>query len=324
MVTLDKISSRTYSRLGQRGAIFGMAVCDAAKDNSKFVLLTADLAQLSGMDRYVKQYPEQFVNAGIAEQNMLGMSAGLAAEGYHICASTYATFITMRSCEQLRHYFGYMNLTGVIVGSGAGLCQGFAGNTHYTIEDISIVRAIPNVSIISPADAGSAVKLFEESLKQVNAVYMRLTGNLNCPIVYKEDAEFKIGRSNMVKQGSDITIFATGTMVSHAIKAANALEEEGLSVAVVDMYSLKPVDEKAILDACSSKLLVSVEEHNINGGLGSIISEILTKKGNTPRLLRLGIDDIFNLAGSYENLLSQNRLMPEQIAEDVKNAFEAI
>ena len=324
MVTLDKISSRTYSRLGQRGAIFGMAACDAAKDDSKFVLLTADLAQLSGMDRYVKLYPEQFVNAGIAEQNMLGMSAGLAAEGYHICASTYATFITMRSCEQLRHYFGYMNLPGVIVGSGAGLCQGFAGNTHYTIEDISMVRAIPNVSIISPADAGSAVKLFEESLKQKNAVYMRLTGNLNCPIVYKEDVEFKIGGSNMVKQGSDITIFATGTMVSHAIKAANALEEDGLSVAVVDMYSLKPVDENAILDACSSKLLVSVEEHNINGGLGSIISEVLTKKGNTPRLLRLGIDDIFNLAGSYENLLSQNRLMPEQIEEDVKKAFEAI
>lgn len=323
MVTLDKISSRTYSRLGQRGAIFGMAACDAAKDNSKFVLLTADLAQLSGMDRYVKLYPEQFINAGIAEQNMLGMSAGLAAEGYTICASTYATFITMRSCEQLRHYFGYMNLPGVIVGSGAGLCQGFAGNTHYTIEDISMVRAIPNVSIISPADAGSAVKLFDISLKQKNAVYMRLTGNLNCPIIYKEDAEFKIGGSNLVKQGSDITVFATGTMVSHALKAANILEEGGLSVAVVDMYSLKPVDEKAVLDACSSKLLVSVEEHNINGGLGSIISEILSKKGNTPSLLRLGIDDIFNLAGSYDNLLSQNRLMPEQIAEDIKKSFEA-
>ena len=189
MITLDKINSRTYSRLGQRGAIFGMAACDAAKDDSKFVLLTADLAQLSGMDRYVKMYPEQFVNAGIAEQNMLGMSAGLVSEGYHICASTYATFITMRSCEQLRHYFGYMNLPGVIVGSGAGLCQGFAGNTHYTIEDISMVRAIPNISIISPADAGSSVKLFEIALQQKNAVYMRLTGNLNCPIVYKEDTD---------------------------------------------------------------------------------------------------------------------------------------
>ena len=322
MITLDKINSRTYSRLGQRGSIFGMAACDVAKNDSEFVLLTADLAQLSGMDRYVKMYPEQFINAGIAEQNMLGMSAGLATEGYHICASTYATFITMRSCEQLRHYFGYMNLPGVIVGSGAGLCQGFAGNTHYTIEDISMVRAIPNISIISPADAGSAVKLFYEALKQRNAVYIRLTGNLNCPIVYKEDVEFKTGGSYKVKEGSDITIFATGTMVSNALKAAKLLEEEGLSVAVVDMYSLKPIDEDAILSSCGSKLLVSVEEHNIGGGLGSIISEVLTKKGNSPRLLRLGINDIFNLAGSYENLLSQNRLLPEQITEDILNGLE--
>lgn len=317
MITLDKINSRTYSRLGQRGAIFGMAACDAAKNDPDFVLLTADLAQLSGMDRYVKMYPEQFVNAGIAEQNMLGMAAGLAAEGYHICASTYATFITMRSCEQLRHYFGYMNLPGVIVGSGAGLCQGFAGNTHYTIEDISMVRAIPNISILSPADAGSAVKLFEEALQQKNAVYMRLTGNLNCPIIYKEDAEFKTGGSNRVKDGSDVTIFATGTMVSHALKAAKILDEQGIMAAVVDMYSLKPVDEKAIRDACGSKLLVTVEEHNVGGGLGGIVSEVLTEKGNTPRLLRLGINDVFNLAGSYDNLLSQNRLMPDQIAEDI-------
>lgn len=322
MLTLDKINSRTYSRLGQRGSIFGMAACDAAKDDEKFILLTADLAQLSGMDRYVKMYPEQFANAGIAEQNMLGMAAGLSAEGYHICASTYATFITMRSCEQFRHYFGYMNLPGVIVGSGAGLCQGFAGNTHYTIEDISMVRAIPNISILSPADAGSAVKQFELALQQGNAVYMRLTGNLNCPIVYKEDANFEIGGSNKIKEGSDITIFATGTMVSHALKAAKLLEEQNVSVAVVDMYSLKPVDEKVIAEAASNnKMLVSIEEHNISGGLGSIISEVLTKKGNTPRLLRLGINDVFNLAGSYDNLLSQNRLQPEQIAEDIINAL---
>jgi transketolase len=317
MVILDKINSRTYSRLGQRGAIFGMAACDTARDDGKFVLFTADLGQLSGMDRYTKMFPTQFVNVGIAEQNMLGMAAGLAAEGYHICASTYATFITMRSCEQLRHYFGYMNLPGVIIGSGAGLCQGFAGNTHYTIEDISIVRAIPNISIISPADAGSAVKLFELAINTKGAVYMRLTGNMNCPIVYKEDVNFVLGGSNMVKEGTDVTIFATGTMVSQSLKAAEILKKSDLSVAVIDMYSLKPIDEDAILKACSSTLLVSVEEHNVGGGLGGIISEVLTKKGNTPRLIRLGIDDVFNQAGSYDNLLSQNYLQSEQIADTI-------
>lgn len=321
MITLNKVNSRTYSRLGQRGAIFGMAACDAAKEDPRFVLLTADLAQLSGMDRYVKMYPEQFVNAGIAEQNMLGMAAGLASEGYHPCVSTYATFITMRSCEQLRHYFGYMNLPALIVGSGAGLCQGYAGNTHYTIEDISMVRAIPRICILSPADAGSAVKLFEEARDHQNAVYIRLTGNMNCPIVYKEDADFKIAGSNRIKEGDDVVIFATGTMVSNAFRAANLLEERGVSTAVVDMYSLKPVDEKAIMDACRCKLLVSVEEHNVQGGLGSIISEVLTKIGRTPKLLRLGINDVFNLAGSYDYLLSQNRLQPDQISEDIFKEF---
>jgi len=321
MVTLDRINVRTYSRLGQRGAIFGMACCDAAKEDVKFVLLTADLAQLSGMDRYVKMFPEQFINAGIAEQNMLGMAAGLSAEGFHPCASTYATFITMRSCEQFRHYFGYMNLPAVIVGSGAGLCQGFAGNTHYTIEDISMVRAIPNISILSPADAGSAVKIFEEALSSKKAVYIRLTGNLNCPIVYKEDADFKIGGSNNVKAGDDIAIFATGTMVSHATKAAKLLEEKGISCEVVDMYSLKPIDKDAILSAKGKKLVVSLEEHNVQGGLGGIIAEIMSETGDMPRLVRLGINDVFNLAASYDNLLEQNRLMPEQIAEDIVKAY---
>lgn len=318
MTKLDRINSRTYSRLGQRGAIFGMACCDAAMENSKFILLTADLAQLSGMDRYVKTFPEQFVNAGIAEQNLLGMSAGFSAEGFHVCASTYATFITMRSCEQLRHYFGYMNLPGIIVGSGAGLCQGFAGNTHYTIEDISVVRAIPNINILSPADAGSAVKLFEEALRSGKAIYIRLTGNLNCPIVYKEDADFKIGGSHKIKGGDDITIFATGTMVSHALKVANLLDEKGVSCEVVDMYSLKPVDKETILSARRKRLLVSLEEHNVQGGLGGIVAEIISEEANMPRLLRLGINDVFNLAGSYTNLLEQNRLLPEQIAEDIE------
>lgn len=322
MVKLDKINSRTYSRLGQRGAIFGMAACDAAKTDKRFMLLTADLAQLSGMDRYVKMFPEQFVNAGIAEQNMLGMAAGLSAEGYRVCASTYATFITMRSCEQLRHYFGYMSLPGVIIGSGAGLSQGFAGNTHYTIEDISMVRAIPNIHILSPSDAGSAVKLFELSIESRESVYMRLTGNLNCPIVYKEDADFEIGSSNKLKNGADVAMLATGTMVSHALKAANILDEQGVSTSVYDMYSIKPVDRSAIDESLSSKLIVTIEEHNINGGLGGVVAEVLSEQTHTPCLLRLGINDVFNLAGSYENLLLQNRLLPEQIAEDVYFAYK--
>jgi len=322
MTEITKLSARTYSRLGQRGAIFGMAVCDAAKEDSQFILLTADLALLSGMDRYVKMYPEQFVNVGIAEQNLLGITAGLSAEGYHTVASTYATFITMRSCEQLRHYFGYMRQKSVIIGSGAGLCQGYAGNTHYTIEDISMVRAIPNISVVSPADAGAAVKIFEMALKQNHTVYIRLTGNLNCPIVYKEDHDFELGKSICVRPGKDVTIFATGTMVSHAIQAADLLAEEGIDVCVIDMYSIKPIDKEAIRAARSSKLLVSIEEHNVLGGLGSAVAEVMTEETGMPRLLRLGINDEFNLAASYEHLLGQNSLMPQQIAADIQSAYQ--
>ncbi len=322
MTKLSRINVRTYSRLGQRGAIFGMASLDAAKADERFMLLTADLAQLSGMDRFAKQYPSQFVNAGIAEQNMLGMAAGLASEGFLPVASTYATFITMRSCEQLRHYFGYMGLKTLIIGSGAGLCQGFAGNTHYTIEDMSIVRAIPNIAVLSPADAGSAVKLFEEALKTNKAVYIRLTGNLNCPIVYKEDREFVLGGSHKLVVGNNISLFATGTMVSTALKAAEIISEKtNKSVSVVDMYSIKPLDEKAVLQCQSQQLLVSIEEHNIYGGLGSAIAEVMTKAGHFPPLLRLGINDKFDLAGSYDGLLEQNRLTPELIAEDVISAL---
>ncbi len=317
MPELNKLNARIYSRLGQRGAIFGMAALDAAEANPDFVVLTADLATLSGLDRYVKTYPGQFINVGIAEQNMLGMAAGLAAEGFLPVATTYATFITMRSCEQLRHFFGYMNLKGVIIGSGAGLCQGFAGNTHYTIEDISVVRAIPNITILSPADAGSAVKLFEIACQSENAVYMRLTGNLNCPVVYTEDTHFQIGGYNRIRQGADISIYATGTVVTHALKAAEIMANSGVEASVYDIYSIKPLNHAVIADAGKAKLCVTIEEHNTIGGLGAAIAEILSQEGNMPPLLRLGIHDEFDLAGSYEGLLKQNRLMPEQLAEDI-------
>ena len=219
MFEITKLTARSCSMLGQRGSIFGQAVLDAAQEDEKFVLLTADLATLSGMSRYIERYPNQFYNIGIAEQNMIGISAGLAAEGFHPCATTYATFITMRSCEQIRHFCGYMKEKIIVVGSGAGLSQGFAGNTHYTIEDLAVMRSIPNITILSPADAGSAVKLFELACKAENAVYIRLTGNLNCPMVYKEETDFEIGKAKILAEGSDVVIYAVGTMVNSALKA---------------------------------------------------------------------------------------------------------
>ena len=321
MFDINRMTARTCSMLGQRGSIFGLAALAAAKEDDKFVLLTADLATLSGMDRYIKTYPDQFINVGIAEQNMVGISAGLAAEGYHPVVTTYATFVTMRSCEQIRHYLGYMQQKVVVVGSGAGLSQGFAGNTHYTIEDISMMRAIPNLQILSPADGASAVKLFHVAMASEKPVYIRLTGNLNCPIAYKENALFAIGGSNKLRDGNVVTIIACGTMVSTALYVAKKLAEEGIEASVIDMYSIKPLDKQAIKEGKDSRLIVTLEEHSKMGGLGAAVAEMMCEETGFPRLLRLGIADFFDLACDYDGLLSQNRLTAPQIAEDILKAL---
>lgn len=321
MFEITRISARTCSMLGQRGSIFGQAVLEAAKEDEKFILLTADLATLSGMTKYIENYPNQFYNIGIAEQNMIGISAGLAAEGFHPCATTYATFITMRSCEQIRHFCGYMKEKIIVVGSGAGLSQGFAGNTHYTIEDLAVMRSIPNITIMSPADGASAVKQFELARKAEGAVYMRLTGNLNCPMVYKEETDFEIGKAKLLKEGSDVVIYAVGTMVSAAMKAASLLEEKGISATVYDMFTVKPIDINAVNASKSYKLVVTIEEHNKMGGLGAAVAEVMTEQIGMPKLLRCGIHDSFDLACDYDGLLAQNRLTPELIAEDIEAAL---
>ena len=318
MFEINRLSARTCSMLGQRGSIFGQAVLDAAQEDDKFILLTADLATLSGMTKYINNYPGQFYNVGIAEQNMIGISAGLAAEGFHPCATTYATFITMRSCEQIRHFCGYMKEKIIVVGSGAGLSQGFAGNTHYTIEDLAVMRSIPNITILSPADAASAVKQFELARKAPNAVYMRLTGNLNCPMVYKEETDFEIGKAKKLSEGADVVIYAVGTMVSTAIKAAKSLVEKGVTATVYDMFTVKPIDRDAVMEAKDFKLAVTIEEHSKLGGLGAAVAEVMTETTGMPKLLRCGIHDSFDLACDYDGLLVQNRLTPELIAEDIE------
>ena len=347
MFEITRLSARSCSLLGQRGSIFGQAVLDAAQEDEKFILLTADLATLSGMSKYLETYPNQFYNIGIAEQNMIGISAGLAAEGFHPCATTYATFITMRSCEQIRHFCGYMKEKIIVVGSGAGLSQGFAGNTHYTIEDLAVMRSIPNITILSPADAASAVKQFELARKAPNAVYMRLTGNLNCPMVYKEETIFEIGKAKKLMGGTDIVIYAVGTMVSSALKAAKVLGEKGITATVYDMFTVKPIDHeavmaamdqerqnshieliasenwvsKAVMAAMDHKLAVTVEEHSKLGGLGAAVAEVMTETTGMPKLLRCGIHDSFDLACDYDGLLDQNRLTPELIVEDIEAAL---
>lgn len=322
MITFNSLNFRTWSKLGQRGAFFGIAVFDVVEQHENAMILTADLAYLSGLERFINKHADKFLNIGIAEQNMLGISAGLAQEGKIVFATTYATFITMRSCEQMRHYMGYMKSNIKVVGTGAGLIMTYSGNTHYTIEDLSIIRAIPNITILSPADATEAVKVALAAANFDGPVYIRLTGGLNNPMVYKEDYNFEIGKAVKLSDEGDITIFATGTMVSNALEASKILKEKGILVRVVNIHTIKPLDIDCI-DSCdaNSKLLVSVEEHSKIGGLGGAISEHLSSKTSHSPLLRLGIADKFRHAGDYNYLLGENRLLPEQIAQDIEEKY---
>ncbi len=321
---INEVSSRTYSRLGQSGALFGMGLFDAIEAVGNTFVLTADMGKPAGMGRFKTRCPEYFINVGIAEQNLIGMAAGIASEGHPVVASAQAAFISMRSFEQVRHYLGYMKLPVVTVGVSAGFGLTFFGNTHYAIEDVAVMRTIPGLTILSPSDAGQAAKAIFAALKSKSPVYIRCTGGLNAPIIHKSDYEFQIGKAIEIKSGTDVAIFATGTVTANALEAALSLGGQGISVAVVDVHTIKPLDLESIDRYKGCKLLVSVEEHNIIGGLGGVISEHLAGVVAHPRLLRLGIKDRFFTPGDYHYLIQQSRLDAGSIAEDILSALSSL
>ena len=312
---IDFSQKRMWSMLGMRG-VFAMRMAELAKDHPELVVLTADLGQLSGLDRFKADFPRQFINAGIAEQDMIGMAAGLAHEGMKPFVTTYATFLSMRSAEQIRHLCAYAENPVRLIASGAGFAMGMSGNSHYTYEDLAIMRAIPDMTVFSPADGAETLKLIDVLLEYDKPAYVRLTGNLNIPMVYKDDYVFTVGKSVPLDEyeGKDVTFFATGTMVAETQKAAKALRENGLDVHVVNIHTIKPLDREAIARACrESGLLVSVEEHSILGGLGGAISEAMSEIGGAPRLLRIGMPDTFIHPGEYKYLLEQSGLTANSI-----------
>ena len=310
--------------LGMRG-VFAMRMAELAKDHPELVVLTADLGQLSGLDRFKAEFPRQFINAGIAEQDMVGMAAGLAHEGMKPFVTTYATFLSMRSAEQIRHLCAYAKNPVRLIASGAGFAMGMSGNSHYTYEDLAMMRAIPDMTVISPADGAETFKLIDMLLEYDKPVYVRLTGNLNIPMVYKDDYNIVISKSVSLdeNEGKDATVFATGTMVAESQKAAKALRENGFDIHVVNIHTIKPLDREAVAQACrNSRLLVSVEEHSILGGLGGAISEVMAEIGGSSRLLRIGMPDTFIHPGEYKYLLEQSGLtassITTRISEDLR------
>lgn len=322
MLEITSINVRMWSRLGQRGAIFGVALPELAMSHENLRIVTADLGTLSGLDRFKTANPDKYLNVGIAEQNMVGIAAGLAKEGNCVFATTYATFITMRSFEQIRHNLGYLKYDVKIVGSSSGIVMGMSGNTHYALEDIALMRAIPNMTVLSPADSVEAVKMAQALVKMDGPAYLRLSGDLNCPMVYKEDYLFEIGKGVVLKKGTDVALIATGTMVSESLKAAEQLKQEGISCSVVDMHTIKPLDQELLGELfVSHRLLVTVEEHSTIGGLGSAIAEYKAGFPNSPRQIMIGLPDAFGKAGEYTYLLEKYGLTANAIAEKIEKEW---
>lgn len=318
---INRTNIRTLSMLGQRGT-FGVTLLDIAQENDRIVALSADLCNTSGLDRFKDTYFERFFNIGIAEQNMVGIAAGLAAGRNIPFATTFSNFATLRSCEQVRHFMGYMKENVKLVGLGSGFSMGMFGTTHYGIEDIASIRSVNNLIILSPADCLETAKAVIAAAEIKAPVYLRLSGTMNNPIVYKEDYNFEIGKAITLKEGNDVSIIATGSMVSNSLKAAEIIEQQGISVKVINMHTIKPLDKTAIVDACRTKFIVTVEEHSKIGGLGSAVAEELSIKKSRPPHLIIGIGDEYKHAGDYKYLIEQYGLKSEQIAKEIITKYK--
>jgi|TARA_B110000259_G_scaffold183347_2_gene228471 transketolase len=314
---INERNIKVWSTIGSR-ATFGITALELAKEIDNLMVLTCDVSTSAGLDRYRKTYPDKYIDLGIAEQNLIGVAAGLSSEGFNVVTTTFAPFQTIRCCEQIKVNIGYMKHKICMVGIASGLALGNLGFTHCCIEDVGILRTIPGITIISPSDSLETIKALEASVKSDKSIYIRLTGSANNPIVNNVDYKFEIGKSIQLKEGEDVTIFSAGAMVYNSLEAAKKLNEKNISCSVINMHTIKPIDKEAIKNACEkSKIIVSVEEHNIIGGLGSAIAEYKATLSKSPKQLIIGVDDVYSKGGSYKFLQEKHGLSPDKIVDTI-------
>lgn len=308
---------KRWSRMGVR-ATYGQILMQLIEERNDVYALSADLGGSSGLQRLMLLHPDRFLNVGIAEQNLIGVAAGLAKEGLIPFASSFAPFITLRCCEQIKMNMGYMKLNIKTVGLGSGLSMGNLGNSHYGIEDIAAMRAIPNLTIINPADCAEVAKAVYAAADYTGPVYIRLTGGINNPIVYNSDYDYTIGKADVLKEGKHIALIAIGSMVYQALQAADIMKQRGIDATVVNMHTVKPIDKDALSQICqNSNLIVTIEEHNIIGGLGSAVAEYVSEQKKKVILHRIGVGDQYLKAGDYTFLLNKYGMTAESIADKI-------
>jgi len=310
--------SRAFDDVSTRDA-FGNALLRIAEKDKTIMYIAADTLKSVGGTPFHNKYPERAINVGISEQNMALMAAGMASCGAKVFAASYAVFASMRICEQIRTFICYPNLDVKIIAGLGGLSGGQEGVTHQGIEDIGVLRSIPDLVIVEAADAASTEVITEEIAAYNGPVYLRL-GRYNSAKVFDENYRFKIGKANILKaDGSDAAIFATGAAVVRAKEACEKLTSQGRSVQLIEMPCIKPLDEEAVLRAAQETgLVIAVEDHNVIGGLGTAIAEVLSEKLPT-RVVRIGIQDQFTESGDHEELMDKYNLHPDNIASCIEN-----
>ncbi len=299
------------------------ALYDLARHNKQIMALVADIGAIV-YDKYREDFPGQFINFGVAEANMISAAAGLASSGKIPFAYTITPFITMRTYEQIKNDVCLQKMNVKIVGVGAGFVYSTLGPTHHAIEDIALMKVLPNMTVISPADPLEAKKATFAAAQIEGPVYLRL-GTSKEPDVYQQDYDFTIGRGVKLKDGKDATIIATGSIVHDALQAVKELEKENISVRLINIHTIKPIDKEIIIQAAKETgAILTVEEHNIEGGFGSSVADVILERSDAPvKFKRLGLNDTFcSYYGTHQELKSHYGLAKRDIIREVKRLYE--
>ena len=299
---------------------YGKALLELGKIRDDFIVMDADLAAATQTGMFKKEFPDRFYDCGIAEQNMMGIAAGIAATGKKVIVSSFAMFAAGRAFEQVRNSIGYPHLNVVIGATHAGISVGEDGATHQCLEDIALMRTIPGMTVINPADEVEAKKAVFAALELDGPVYLRF-GRLAVPVVFDEDYNFEVGKGVELKSGTDVTIIATGLMVKEALEAYELLKAEGISARIINMATIKPLDKDIILKAArETGAIVTAEEHSVIGGLGGAVSEVVGEEYPVP-VVKLGVYDTFGHSGPAAKLLDEFGLRAVNIVEKAKKAI---
>lgn len=296
---------------------YGKALVDLGKKHDDFLVLDADLAAATKTGMFKKEFPERFYDCGIAEQNMISIAAGIAATGKKVFASSFAMFAAGRAFEQVRNSVAYPNLNVKICATHAGISVGEDGATHQCNEDIALMRSIPNMTVINPADATEAKLALEKAYELDGPVYIRF-GRLAVPVIFDETYDFQIGKGVELRSGEDVTVIATGLLVNEALEAYEALKAEGISARIINIPTIKPIDKEIILKAAKETgAIVTAEEHSVIGGLGEAVASIVAENCPVP-VLKVGVEDEFGMSGPAVELLEKFGLSDSNIVKKVK------